>query len=325
MSGKDWSIAGVWNASLEAAVVKPYEPRDHLWASELGSAPIDIFHKLKGTAVTNPPNARSKRKFEAGNVFEWILTLMLKRAGILLDTQVRAEHKYAGGFMPVTGKLDLLAGGKPDFARAIAELKALDMPEVFVRAAEAMKAYFDANYPSGLEAMPIEIKSLSGLMFEGLLARGNASKNHRLQLFHYIKSLGYEKGKILYICRDDLRLMEFTVMNGGVFETEYMAHIEELSGYYYRNEVPPLEEPVVYDPDTGKFAANWKVAYSQYLTMLYGIKDQAEFDAKYKGLPARWNGTLKRFRDGKKMTKLNLERMKEIHDAGFDIAKIAMS
>lgn len=321
---KEWGIAGVWNASLQNKVVRPVEPRDHLWASELGKAPVDVFYHLNGTTPTNPPNARSMRKFEAGNVFEWIIKLMFKRAGIMVGEEIHCEYQYAG-YLPVTGRLDVLVGGKPDFARAVAELKAFDMPEVFIRAAEAMKEHFDKEYPEGLALKPIEIKSLSAVMFEGLLARKTASKAHRMQLFHYLKALGYEKGSVLYVCRDDLRMMEVPVLNGGVFEEEYKASVAEHSGYYLSKTIPPLEEPVVYDPDTGKFAANWKVGYSMYLTMLYGLADQAEFDDKYKGLPARWNGTLKRFREGKKMTKLNIERMKEIKDAGFDIAKIAMS
>jgi len=321
---KDWGIQGVWNSSLENMTSRPVLPRDHLWASELGKAPIDVFYHMAGTIPTNPPNFRSMRKFEAGNVFEWIIKLMFKRAGIMIDEEVHCKFQYQG-LLEVTGRCDVLVGGTPDFTRAIAELKALDMPEVFIRAAGAMKDYFEKNYPQGLKVKPVEIKSLSAFMFEALLARKTAAKNHRMQCFHYIKALEFDAGSILYVCRDDLRMMEVPILNGGVFEEEYIEMVEEHSGYYETKTIPPLEEPVVYDPDTGKFSANWKVGYSLYLTMLYGLKDQAEFDEKYKGLPAKWNGTLSRFREGKKMTTLNLERMQEIKAAGFDIAKIAMN
>lgn len=323
MSTKDWSLSGVWNSSLVDSKKETYDPRDYLWASELGKAPVDTFLRLNGIPATNPPNARSKRKFEAGNVFEWVIKLVLQRAGILVDSQVHCAHQYPG-LMKVTGRCDFIAGGIPDFSRAIGELKALDMPEVFIRAAESMKLYFEKEYPTGLLTKPIEVKSLSGMMFEGLLARNQASINHRMQLFHYLKSMGYDKGTILYVCRDDLRIMEVTVLNGGVFEEEYKSHIETISKAYYSKVQPELELPIVYDEDLGKFAANWRVGYSMYLTHLYGIKDQAEFDGKYKKLPAQWNRVLTRFRDSKKMTVKNLAALVEIQEAGFDIAKIAM-
>jgi hypothetical protein len=311
---KDWGIAGVWNSSLNRVSARTYEPRDYLWASELGKAPVDVWYALQGTVPTNPPNARAQRKFEAGNVFEWIISLMLKRAGILVDEQVRCEYQYPG-LLKVTGKCDFIAGGEPNFAKAIAELKALDMPEVFINAAEAMKDYFEKKFPTGLKPKPIEVKSLSAFMFEALLARNEASKNHRLQCFHYLKSLGYEKGSILYVCRDDLRIMEVPVLNGGRFEEEYKEVVAEHSGYFQRGETPPLEQPIVYDPDVAKFAANWKIGYSMYLSMLYGLKDQGEFDSKYKSTPPRWNRVLNRFRKGEKMTKANIEVLKEIKGA----------
>ena len=324
-SSKDWGVAGVWNSSLKNMEIRAVQERDHLWASELGKAPVDVFYHLAGTTPSNPPNYRSMRKFEAGNVFEWIVKLMFKRAGIMIDEEVHCKHQYSG-LLEVTGRLDVLAGGKPDFSTAIAELKALDMPQVFIRAAEEMKFYFDTHYSGQiLSPKPIEIKSLSSFMFEALLARKSAVQAHRMQLTHYLKALGFESGSILYICRDDLRMMEVPVMLEGKAEQEYKEAIELHSGYQKTKTLPPLEEPVVYDLDTGKFSANWKVGYSMYLTKLYGLADQAEFDEKYRSAPTKWNSTLKRFREGSKMTPLNLARMKEMSDAGFDVAKIAMS
>lgn len=321
---EDWSLAGPWNASLLNMPTKPVEKRDHLWASELGKSPVDVFYHVNGTTPTNPPNARSRRKFEAGNVFEWIVRLMLQRAGILQDEQVHCKYQHQS-FLEVTGKCDFIAGGTPDFKKAMAELAALDMPEVFMQAAKEMDVYFQKNYPAGVRSLPVEVKSVSAFMFEGLLQKKTAIHGHRLQMTHYLKALKYDKGHILYICRDDLRMMEVPILNGGRFEQEYFEAIEKHSYYIQKNEVPPLEEPIVYDEDTMRFTTNWRIGYSLYLSMLYGFKDQAEFDEKYKAIPPKWNSTLNRFRAGKKMTKLNLERMKEISDAGFDLPKIAMS
>jgi len=319
---KNWNFAEVWNKGLDNKVERPVEPRDYLWASELGKAPIDVYLRLKGTKPTNPPNKRSMRKFEAGNIFEWLVSLILKRAGILISEQDHVTHQYTG-LLKVTGRVDFIAGGTPDFPKAIAEMKALDMPDMFIRIAEEMKVYFDANYPSVLIVKPLEIKSLSAFMFEGLMRRQSVSKNHRLQAYHYMKARGDELGSVVYICRDDMRLMEFDLqLNLPVLENEYYNSIKVISDYYLKDEMPPLEKMILFDEDMGKFVKNWNVAYSGYLTMLYGFKNQAEYDGKYAGTVTRWNTAVTRFKAGKKMSKLNIESIEGMTLAGFDPAKI---
>ena len=135
MESSSWGLAEVWNKSLEKMEVRDPEPRSHLWASELGKAPIDLYLKLKGVKPSNPPNARSMRKFEAGNVFEWIVSLILKRAGVLKEQQHWCSHQYPG-LMKVTGKADFIAGGTPDYVKWKKELEILELPNVFVRATE---------------------------------------------------------------------------------------------------------------------------------------------------------------------------------------------
>src|SRR5258708_20285530 len=98
-----WGLATAWNASLIDTEERELKVRDNLWASELGKAPIDVWLKMHGTKPTNPPNARSLRKFEAGNVFEWIVSLILKRAGILRESQKWSSFQYPG-LLKVTGK-----------------------------------------------------------------------------------------------------------------------------------------------------------------------------------------------------------------------------
>ena len=280
---------------------------------------MDVWLKLRAEPITNPPNERSLRKFEAGNVFEWIVSLILRRAGILQMGQKWAAYQYAG-LLPVTGKADFIAGGKPDIEKWKSEMEMLDLPEVFFRAGEAIIKHLQEKYPNGLEEMPLEVKSISAFMFDALERRGSASKNHRLQGFHYLKANGYEKTNIVYICRDDLRIREFLVTKE--MEPEYREAIEAISKYHYENEQPPLEEAIVFDEDLGKFAKNFKIAYSGYLTKLYGFKDQAEFDAKYLPIVTSWNRVAQRVKDGKNMTDKNKEALLGIEKAGFDIERI---
>lgn len=318
---KNWGFAQVWNKSLEEREEREMKKRDNLWASELGKAPIDLWLKLRATPLTNPPNARSLRKFEAGNVFEWVVSLILKRAGILKESQKWSSFQYPG-LVAVTGKADFIAGGKIDLERFEKEMSNLELPEVFTRSGEKILKYLTETYPDGLAEMPLEIKSVGAFMFEAMEKKGVGSKIHRLQAYHYLKSENRPQANLIYICRDDLRMMEFPITNPSSVEDEYKGAIENISKYHLSNEQPPLEKEIIFDEDIGKFAKNFNVAYSGYLTMLYGYKDQAEFDEKFIPRVSSWNRVIQRIKDGKEMTKKNDEIIKQIGEAGFSIEEI---
>src|SRR5262245_51894370 len=106
-----WAFIDVWNASL----IKPdrdMKPRENIWASEIGYSYIDRYLKMTGVKQTNPPNERALRKFQAGNLWEWVIGFILKRAGILQGKQRSVDFQQPG-MLNVTGKLDFIAGGLP--------------------------------------------------------------------------------------------------------------------------------------------------------------------------------------------------------------------
>lgn len=319
--GDYWSFGQVWNKSLEEREERPMRARNNLWASELGKSPVDIFLKLKGEPLTNPPNARSMRKFEAGNVFEWIVGLVLTRAGILQEDQKWVSYQYPG-LLEVTGKADFIAGGMPDFKKAREEISALKLPDVFERGFKNIIAHLETNYKNGLHTKVLEVKSLSAFMYDSLERTGKASKIHRLQCFHYLKSLGVERGDVVYICRDDLRMMEVPIWLNSEVEQEYKEEIEKISAFVLANEMPPLEKCLVFDQDLGKFAKNFNVAYSGYLTKLYGFKDQADFDDKYIKVVGQWNRVMSRIKQGKDMTDKNKLVLEDIRSHGYDPDKL---
>lgn len=322
MKAENWTFSEAWNAALLDTEKRPAKARDNLWASELGKAPIDLYLKMTGVEPTNPPNARSLRKFEAGNVFEWIVALVLKRAGILQASQKWSSYQYPS-LLKVTGKADFIAGGKPNFDKALSELQQLELPEIFVKATARIKKHFEEKYPDGLAEKPLEIKSVSSFMFDLIEFNKNASKMHRIQTFHYLKAENRSTANIIYICRDDLRMIEVPVLNPSKVEDEYKQAIEKISKYYLKGEKPPLEKAIVFDEDFGKFAKNFNVAYSGYLTMLYGFTDQKEFDDKYIPIVARWNRVINRVVKGDKITDKNKLVLAEITDASYDTKEIA--
>ena len=318
----NWGFAQIWNESLSDRESRPLVPRDNLWASELGKAPIDVWLKMKGVEPTNPPNARSLRKFEAGNVFEWIVSLILKRAGILQETQRWSSFQYPG-LLKVTGKSDFVAGGMIDTERFEKEMQSLNLPSIFLKAGERIVKYLKDSYPDGLDSTVLEIKSTSSFMYDVMEKVGSAQKAHRIQTFHYLKSENRERANIIYISKDDLRMLEFPILSPSSVEEDYKKSIETISRYFLNNEKPPLEKTIIFDEDTGRFQKNFNVGYSGYLTMLYRFKDQKEFDDTYSTTVGRWNRVLTRIKNRDKLTNNNNSVIEEIKKQGFDIDKIS--
>lgn len=314
----NWSMSGVWNASMEKADERTYEPRDYMWASELGKLQGDVFLKMKGVIPTNPPNARSQRKFEAGNVWEWIVKLILIRAGILISTQDRVKVAYPD-CIEVSGKMDFYAGGKID---RIATQKAIDelyLPEKTQQAMENVIEYLAKKYPDGLRKKVLEIKSVSSFMMNALEIIQTPLEIHALQAYHYTKGEEIDQADVVYICRDDCRMIEFPILKDSPkYEAIYRKFVEEMT-HFYRNDIePPKAAPIVFNEVAGKFELNRLIGWSGYLTLVYGLQDQLEFDEKYKALPASWNRVLKRKAEKAAMTKNNEEKIAEMTEQGWD-------
>lgn len=299
----------VWNEALENGTRREMTPRNHMWASEMGGAYIDRFLKMKGVTPTNPPNARSLRKFEAGNMMEWVVGMILKRAGIYKTTQDHLSFQYPG-LLEVTGRLDFMAGGMVDWERAKAEVFQLELPEFFSRATTKIIEYLSTTYPQGLDNIVIEVKSCSAYMFENY-ERTGANKHHQLQAFHYLKAKNMPEAHIVYISRDDLRMLEFGVFNPSGLEEEYKKDIQIMTEIMTTDKQPELEPIVSYQEETGKFSRNWKVAYSGYLTMLYGYENQMAYENVWAGKVSAMNRVMARCVSGAKMTAKNLEIIEE--------------
>lgn len=322
----NWTFGSVWNQSLESSKKdRPLDPREHIWASEIGGSMIDRYLKMKGTPPTNPPNPRSRRKFEAGNIWESIVGYVLKRAGILIEAQERLEYQYPG-LLKVSGKLDFVAGGNPDYDKALAVLEEFSwLPSFVSYATSKIVEDLKIKHPNGLKNVILEIKSCSSFMFEIYEKKGTGSPQHRCQNFHYLKSKKMDEGHIVYVSRDDARILEVPVFNPSLVEDDYLKDIVEMTAYVKNGIQPDPEKPLVFDETLGKFSANWKVAYSNYLTMLYGFENQMQFDEKYKGTAERWNRVLGRIEDGKELTDNNKAAIDEMEETGFDIELIKKS
>lgn len=302
-----WTFAQAWNQSLTVRAERPIEPRNYVWASEIGGSMIDRYLKMSGVAPGNAPNLRSLRKFQAGNIFEWLCALVLKRAGVLIEAQTKLSFQYPG-LLRTSGKLDFLAGGQPDWNKARREMSGLGLPEMIQNASLAIIDRLESTFGNEpLKTIVLEIKSTSSFMYAKYERSGQANQNHRCQAFHYLKSQGLTEAHVVYVCRDDCMLLEFDVLNPSYVETEYKSDLEEITGYVQTQTRPEKEREILFDTDLFRFEKNWKVEYSNYLTMLYGYKQPIEYRDKVDRPIASWNRTFKRCVTGANMTKLNLE------------------
>ncbi len=320
-----WSLAKMWNKALESSIERPVEPRDRIYASELGRSDIDIWLKMQGTVPTNPPNDRAHRKFHAGDLYEWFVFLVLKKCGILINKQLPVKNELEG-CVPVSGRLDFVVGGVPDYdagQKKIDELiEALEMPPLFHQVTENFIAILKAEYPNGLDEKVIEIKSVAVFGFDKVEKTGKAIAGHDLQNFHYARGLKME-GSLCYISRDDLRMYEIPVLpDDQKLLEKYETKVKRVSGFYKDNQSPEPEALIIFDEDTGKFSKNFNVEYSPFLTKIYNIERPDQYDETISPIIGRWNRVLGRVAKGKPLTKDNLTAFDEMQARGFDPTRI---
>lgn len=323
---KEWSLSKMWNKALEQTEnEREIEPRDRIFASELGRSDVDIWLKMKGEKPTNPPDKRAKRKFHAGDLYEWFVLLILKKCGILISNQQAVKHKL-DGCVEVSGRLDFIAGGIPDYDKGqekIDELiNELEMPPIFHQVTKNFIQILRAEYPHGLDEKVLEVKSTAVFGFDRVERTGKALAGHDLQNFHYARNLNME-GALCYISRDDLRMYEIPILpKDQKLEEKYVEKIKRVSGYYLENQMPEPEPVILFDEDTCKFSKNFNVEYSPFLKKLYNIERPDKYDEEFSPIIGRWNRVLARIAGGKKLTEDNQMALLEMKKRGFNVVEI---
>lgn len=321
----EWTLAEIWNDALEAKPRNVFEPRDRLWASELWKSDIDIFHILKGRTPSNLPNSRSMRKFEAGNLTEWFVKMVLMKSGIYQASQTKVVSSEQG-MLPVSGKIDFMAGGVPHVNKTLEEiLSNAEFPELYQRLAENIITFFKEKFPDGLDDKILEIKSVATFGFAKVEKTKRPLNGHDIQSFHYSYNLKKDTA-LVYVCREDLRMMEFKITPDNPYlKKKYLAKISRVTANHKEGIEPPKEPLVLFDIELGKFSKNILVEYSPYLTAIYGFKDPMEYDDAFKKMIGGWNRVLGRVAKGQKMTPKNEEALKQIEAHGFDLNLIKTS
>lgn len=319
---KSWQLSKVWDEVFDKAP-EPIKERDYLYASEVGSSFLEVYLKMRGVQPTNYPTSVARMKMEAGKVWESIVRMVLKRAGILKSSQQKVDFALPG-LLSVHGRLDFIAGGLVDLDQiadssiAIKTLwQELDMPVVYQEIADnQLKEVFkDTNYPSNqvLYAEEVlEVKSVSKYVWDMIESTGKPAAYHLNQIFHYSYGLNKAQGRVVYINRDDCRIKEMQVANSVENLYNYTSWVTAMTDYWNAQDEPPREDLIGFNPIDFKFRKKtMEIEWSRYLTLIYGFKSPQEYRDYAAPKAKRFNDTFKRCVEAKKMTSLNLERITE--------------
>ena len=323
-------IADIWNASIIREDRDPVS-RDYLWASQLSKPFIDTWLSLRGTKPSNQPTDRARRKFQAGNFFEHMVTMVMMRAGVVMEKQDEIWTRDYG--IPVKGKGDFIIQGTFDFDKAEHDIRNMYLPSsmevMFLKICARLKDKYE-----GVELAPsaIECKSVAETVMTRIEKAKKPYSSHIYQDTHYKIGRNLPYGMITVLCRDDLRLFEYFITPDD--EAAYKARVRAIADAVQINDRPELAPEIIFDEIMCKFSKNLDVEYSNFLTMLYGYERPDEYAKALKPKVARWNnvlGRLKKINAGEttptgkelKLTPKNEEAIKEMSQEGFNAYQLA--
>jgi len=121
-----WSVMGPWNSSLTSSRFdRRIEPRDFLYGSEIGKNYLEVYWAMQGVEPTNLASDIARRKMEAGNLYEAMITWVLRRVGLLKESQTRVRLLDNPEYLNVYGRLDIVAGHDGNWVKTKQELEDL--------------------------------------------------------------------------------------------------------------------------------------------------------------------------------------------------------
>lgn len=325
---RNLSLTKLWNNSLILEEKELY-PRDYCRASELGQSIVDRYLRMIGTKPSNPPNDRTKGKFFAGRMWEWIAGIVLHQLGIIQTQQTETWTED----MPlrVRGHLDYLIGGIPDYNKARKFMSALPFDEETLERFMKVINNFEEEYGFD-EITPTvhEIKSCSHYVVE-MIQAGGSIDGHDLQIDHYLRGMKMDNGIIDYISKNDSVMAERLVKRSADIDRHLYLDLSTLKQYLDAKQQPPPAPLILFD---NKFTKNFSVEYSQYLKLVYDFETPEAYRNSVQGKIASWNRVIKRLQSidkgettptGKKilLTDKNKIAIEEMSKEGWNATELA--
>jgi len=173
--------------------------------SKIGSCMRGTYLERLGVKPNKEIDDRTLRVFDLGNkVEDWVVDLISSQDGVKIETQTRVEDKKLG----VSGYSDVIIKYKGD-------------------------------------RVLYEIKSKNSRAFSWMDKKGEgANRHHEYQTWMYLRLLGIEKGNIIYISKDDMRVLEYPVLlSNESLEQEVMSWLNSMNKAWKSKDISLLDLP----------------------------------------------------------------------------------
>lgn len=293
IGSKEWSIPEIIN-EFYSVETREIEPRDYIYASEIGMPFRDRYYSMLGIKPTEIVGPRARRIFQEGYAREISVVNIMRDIGLLSDAQTVIELPEDKEHLRVSGRADLLVDGEIDFSKRVKELeseikklrkisdsKHSNKLQRYQAALSVVKGLGGLATP--LKPYVCEIKSVNSKAF--WRSKNNlrgAYIHHSLQLLTYLKAFAlqgskFTSGKVLYVSRDDAWMEEVPVILDDAVLNEIWERDVTAITEAYREKKPPECEPWIIKGDWG-WAINWKLKYSNYLAKITGCADLKEYE-----------------------------------------------
>lgn len=276
-----WSISSLWNNLITDDW--PIKPRNYIRASEIGKPFLDRYLAMKGVAPTNPFQARIKRVFDCGLIFEDAVERIFRMLGILISSQTEVRVDV-DGFLPVIGHYDQRVGGQINIEKAKEAIANENTPLWMKARAEKLLNELVNTYPNGLQTLISEIKSVNSMAFwahKNIDPKTGFFKgydHHKLQIYTYLLATGEEQGRLFYVSKDDLTLLETSILKIDIaLKTEWEEDIAQMTKYYKENIEPEKPADIVWLEDKKYWGFNWMVERSNYFSLITGKETVEEW------------------------------------------------
>jgi hypothetical protein len=254
-----FSLKTQWNKAISEQDSYPRTERSHIWASEITKPLVDLWLRTRAVEPTNPPNARSIRKFTAGDCTEDIVATVLRAIGADIEQQHAIGLEIAG--LKITGKIDFIYRGNKQ-------------PVIDSNAPRTIKRLAQAIHEISSEPTVLEIKSLGLYGFNRVEATSKPLPSHLMQTFLYAYSTGLP-AVLVCISRDDMRIEEFQISPS---DPELLKALTEkaqtIVTVLARDSMPEPEKTIVWNGY--KFEQNMDIRFSDYLSLLYGTDEESD-------------------------------------------------
>jgi hypothetical protein len=239
----NWSAQDLVDSSF---TFDPYD-KDKWYVTDGGKCLGGAYFARKGLKPTNPPDARAFRTMKLGELVEQVIVEQMERGLFPLMEKGEVDDIITQDYL-LDDKLHV--GGRSDIL-------------------VISKKYLPLLY---------EVKSIHSKGFWWLAKSNNKPHDHYVaQINWYLKRYreiypGIQ-ARLLYVSRDDMSVLEIPVEYN-----EEIANISEdkfrsLNEAWEKDILPPVEPPVVFNQDRGKYDVNFKAKWCWYHDKCLNDKD----------------------------------------------------